>query len=244
MSSELYVNDQPVDQAAFGSLDADVPVTGVPGLDANEVVTQELRIWNVVLENLQPGPLTLRWVFHVNEELADGLTTTPAGTYDVTFKITVDESLAAEQGAPEPVVLLQQTAEVFDAFNAAVNAHDVDAALALFADDAVAEFPNQPPPNLHTGTDEIRTWLESDIANNIQVEVSDVKTAGDTVTAIGKVTVDGLPPDVVLQGTVEVTVKDGKITSFTFTLDDETLEKLGGTPLPAETVGSPAASAT
>lgn len=244
MSSELYVNDQLVDQSAFGSSDADVPVTGVPGLDANEVVTQELRIWNVVLENLQPGPLMLRWVFHVNEELSDGLTTTPAGTYDVTFKIAVDESLAVEQGAAEPVVLLQPTAEVFDAFNAAMNAHDVDAALALFAEDAVTEFPNQPPPNLYTGTDELRTWLESDIANNIQVEVSDVKTAGDTVTAIAKVKVDGLPPDVVLQGAVEVTVKDGKITSFTFTLDDETLEKLGGTPLPAETVGSPAASTT
>ena len=72
----------------------------------------------------------------------------------------------------------------------------------------------------------IRTWLESDIANNIQVEVTDVKTAGDTVTAIGKVTVDGLPPDLVLQGRVEVTVKDGKVTSFSFTLDDETLAKL------------------
>lgn len=119
-----------------------------------------------------------------------------------------------------------QTLKVFDAFNAAVNAHDVDAALALFADDAVAQFPNQPPPNVHTGTDEIRTWLEGDIANNIHVEVADDKTAGDTVTAIGMVQVDGLPPDLVLQGIVEVIVKDGKITSFTYTLDEETLAKL------------------
>ena len=115
---------------------------------------------------------------------------------------------------------------VFDAFNAAVNAHDVDAALALFAEDAVAEFPNQPPPNVYTGTDEIRAWLENDVKDNIQVEIEDAKTSGDTVSATGKVHVDSLPPDLTLVGAVEVIGKDGKITSFSYTLDDETLAKL------------------
>jgi hypothetical protein len=37
--------------------------------------------------------------------------------------------------------------DVFDAFNAAVNAHNIVTALNFFADDAIVQFPNQPPPN-------------------------------------------------------------------------------------------------
>jgi hypothetical protein len=225
-SSELYVNDKLVDQAAFGALDADVPVAGVPGQDPNEVLTVKARVWNVILENLTPGQFTMRLVWHASREVFDGAITSPAGDYDLTYKITVDPSLAAGGGAPAPVELVQQSTAVFDTFNAAVNAHDVEKALSFFADDAVASFPGQPPPNVNKGLDEIRTWLEDDIANNIHVEIENSNASGDTVKATAKVQVDSLPPDLTLVGTVEVTVKDGKITSFTYTLDAETLAKL------------------
>ena len=225
-SSELYLNGQEVDQEAFGRLDVEVPVTGVPGQDANEVLTLKARLWNVILENIRPGTFTMRMVWHVNREIFDGDVTSPAGDYDITYKIIVDPSLAASEGPPAPVELVQQSTAVFDAFNAAVNAHDGDLALSFFAEDAVARFPSQPPPNVNKGLDEIRTWLEDDIANNIHVEIENSNASGDSVKATAKVHVDDLPPDLTLVGTVEVIVKDGKITSFTYTLDDATLARL------------------
>lgn len=226
ISTELYVNGQMVDQAAFGSLDADVPISAAPGEDASKVLNVKLRAWNVALENLTPGQLELRYVRNVDRDLTDEMTTVPKGLYDITYKITVDASLAASEGTPAPVELIQQATAIFDAFNTAVNAHDVDKALSFFAEDAVAQFPNQPPPNINKGSAQIRTWLENDAKDNIHVEIENSKTSGDTVSATAKVDVDSLPPDLILVGTVEVTVKDGKITSFTYTLNDETVAKL------------------
>lgn len=125
-----------------------------------------------------------------------------------------------------PVELIEQPTAVFDAFNATVNTHDVDKALSFFAEDATVQFPNQPSSNQSTGHDEIRTWLANDAKDNIHVEIENAKTSGDTVSATAKVDVDSLPPDLILVGTVEVTVRNGKITSFSYTLNDETLAKL------------------
>jgi LPXTG-motif cell wall-anchored protein len=116
---------------------------------------------------------------------------------------------------------------VFTAFNIAVNAHDVDAALAFFADDAVVQFPNQPPPNIHRGRSEIRAWLQGDAAQHIQVRTENVQAAGDRVLCIGKADVDALRPlGITLVGTVEAVVQSGKISSFTFTLSADTLAEL------------------
>ena len=113
------------------------------------------------------------------------------------------------------------------AFNAAVNAHHVDAALAFFADDALVQFPNQPPPNSHRGTSEIRAWLQADAAQHIRLQTDNLQMAGDRVTGIGRVEVDTLRPvGITLEGPVETVVQGGKITSFTFTLSQDTLAKL------------------
>ncbi len=49
---------------------------------------------------------------------------------------------------------------VFEGFNAAVNAHDVDKALSYFADDAVASFPNNlPEPTRFAGKNKLRNWI-------------------------------------------------------------------------------------
>ena len=118
---------------------------------------------------------------------------------------------------------------VFDAFHVAVNAHDVEAALLLFADDALAQFPNQPPPNEYKGPSEIRTWLEQDVADNIHVSTDNIQVDGETVTAISQVNVDSVPPEITLEGLVEIRVQQGKITSFTYTLSEKTLEELMST---------------
>lgn len=109
VTSELYVNGQRVDQEAFGSQDAVVPNVGVPGHDPDEVVEMPLRTWNVALENLQPGPLELRVVQYVAHDLQDAVWTILEGTYDQTYKITVDESMPTSEGAPPPVALASDT---------------------------------------------------------------------------------------------------------------------------------------
>lgn len=133
----------------------------------------------------------------------------------------------------------QDPMAVVTAFNAAVNAHDVDAALALFAPDAVVRFPNQPPPNEYRGTQEIRTWLAADAAQHIQVATENVQVAGERVTWTGRVDIDDLRPlGITLVGTVEATVRDGTIASFSFTLSDETVAKLAA--IPAQPAALPA----
>ncbi len=120
---------------------------------------------------------------------------------------------------------------VFDGFHAAVNAHDVDAALAFFADDGVVQFPNQPPPNVFRGKTEIRAWLQGDADQHIQVKTEQVKVAGDTMTWIAKVDVDDVRPlGITIEGPAEAVIQGGKIKSFTFTLSDATLAKLQAAP--------------
>jgi hypothetical protein len=116
---------------------------------------------------------------------------------------------------------------VFDGFHAAVNAHDVDAALAFFADDAVVQFPNQPPPNVYRGTAEIRAWLQGDADQHIQVTTEQLNLAGDKLTWIGKVVTDDVRGlGITIEGPAEAIIQGGKITSFSFTLSDATLAKL------------------
>jgi hypothetical protein len=82
------------------------------------------------------------------------------------------------------------------------------------------------PPRCRNRLIAIRTWLEADAKDNIHVEIENSSTSGDSVKATAKVQAYSLPPDLTLVGAVEVTVKDGKIMSFTYTLDDATLAKL------------------
>ena len=100
---EVYVDGQMIDEPAFGSVDADVPVQALPGQTADEVTNVKLRVWNIVLENLTPGQLTLRHVMRLDKPLVQGTATMPAGVYDYTYNITVDANAAAPQGEPAPV---------------------------------------------------------------------------------------------------------------------------------------------
>ncbi len=100
---EVYINGQLIDESAFGSVDADVPVLALPGQAADEVLMVKLRVWNIVLENLTPGTFTLHHVMRLDEPMIQGTATMPAGVYDYTYKITVDPDFKAPEGEPAPV---------------------------------------------------------------------------------------------------------------------------------------------
>jgi hypothetical protein len=88
---ELYLDGQAIDLNAFGTFDADLPQTGLPGYGADEEVITKLRSWDVLLTNLKPGAHTLRSVLHVSEMVNDGLTgETAPGTYELDVNFTIE----------------------------------------------------------------------------------------------------------------------------------------------------------
>jgi len=134
-----------------------------------------------------------------------------------------------------PVAVYAQVTDpllVILAFNDAGNAHDVNAELALIADDAVANFPGQ-SPDVYTGKDQIRTWLHNDAADNIHIESRNHQVVGDKVTWVGTISSDSIRNIGVsfIEGPAEALVQEGKIKSFTFTLNQESLAKLEAFPV-------------
>ena len=87
---ELYLDDRQVDLDAFGTYDADLRQTGLPGHDPNEEVITNLRSWDVVLVNPTAGAHTLRSVLHLSQQVDDGFHTTEAGTYELVVNFTVE----------------------------------------------------------------------------------------------------------------------------------------------------------
>jgi hypothetical protein len=114
------------------------------------------------------------------------------------------------------------------ALDEAVNAWRLEAALALFGDDAVASFPGQPEPNRFAGKEQIRSWLQSDISEGIHVEASERQAQGERVTWTGRISLAawrerGIPP---IEGQAEAIVRDGRIVSFTYAVSPESLARL------------------
>jgi hypothetical protein len=96
----------------------------------------------------------------------------------------------------------------------AENAHDVNAALALFADDAVVTHA--------TGTlrtrDEIRAWQTELATGNFKATITTPQVTGERATFSGTVELDtlrslGVSP---MESTWDVTVQQGKVKTFTF----------------------------
>jgi len=121
--------------------------------------------------------------------------------------------------------------EVLAAMEDALNAGDVDTAMALFTDDAVVKLvPAIPPssPDTYTGAEEIRAWFEELVAMNFEIHIEVLEVEGDTVTTRTSTWVDptremGVAP---LVATEVYTVQAGKIKGFTWTISDESLAKI------------------
>jgi hypothetical protein len=138
------------------------------------------------------------------------------------------------QAQPKPEEILADMAD-------ALNAGDVDATMAFFADDAVVKLvPALPPgsPGTYTGAEEIRSWFEELVAGNFEIDVEVVDVDGDTVTTRTSTWMDdtrelGIAP---LVATETYTIRDGKIRGFTWAMSEESLAKVQAALRPTMTV--------
>jgi acetyl esterase/lipase len=107
----------------------------------------------------------------------------------------------------------------------AVNAQDLDAALKLFAEDAVV---NTGGPAPFSGKEEIQGWLEGMFADNFHLEIEIVEVTGDEVVEQDTMTMDSVSDLGLgsLQGTSEITVQDGKITALDFAFSEKSAAEL------------------
>jgi len=131
--------------------------------------------------------------------------------------------------------------EMLADMESALDAGDVDATMALFADDAVVKLvPALPPgsPDTYSGAEEIRGWFDELMAGNFEIDVEVLDVDGDTVTTRTSTWMDatremGVAP---LVATETYTIRDGKIRGFTWAISDESLAKIQAAMAPAMTV--------
>ena len=132
-------------------------------------------------------------------------------------------------------------AAVVTAAYEAWNAGDVDAYVALVADDAVVDMPGF---GTYTGLEEIRAWMEGLMPLNPQMEFEILQVEGDTVTLESSYTDDDFRAlGVVLEADEVIVVQDGKVKSDTWVATDESMAELqaamaalpetGGGPYPS-----------
>lgn len=138
-------------------------------------------------------------------------------------------TLAAALLAATPVP--EETRAAFDAFVTAWNAHDLDAALARFDDDAALTYVREPGPSTASkvladvesrGKEEIRAFLE-DSLDGFHADVLEPKVEVDRVSAKARVRAEGytrLGLDGV-DARFEARVRAGRVVSLVFSLTPE-----------------------
>ena len=124
-------------------------------------------------------------------------------------------------------VFFNETEQVVKETIDAWNAGDAASLKVLFADDATVCFPDW-GVECTTGAEEIGAWIDELVGANFTIELESLEVEGDTVTVIAKVWADptrelGVAP---LITTDIYTVQDGKISSQTSTLTEESSAKL------------------
>lgn len=136
--------------------------------------------------------------------------------------------------------------KVMEAYDLALNAGNVEGALALFADDAVLTTQQ----GQLVGKEQIRTWLERVVAQNSRVEPVNRQVNGDKVTwqsNFFRKDIASLSNEP-LAANAEAVVQAGKIKSFSSILTDEAQAKLAAAqpapetaaPAPAQNTAAPA----
>ena len=159
----------------------------------------------------------------------------PSGQTTVEWSLRLKKTVAAllaivlsvVLASPMTVAAQEDPGALLQAFLETYNAHDVEASLALFADDAVLTEPSwedMTAVTTLTGHDEIRGWLApAEGESPDQVTLGEIVVDGDTATAPFEAEIPdmeefGLSP---LVGTVEIVAVDGKIAQFNITYDEE-----------------------
>jgi ketosteroid isomerase-like protein len=106
----------------------------------------------------------------------------------------------------------------------ALDAGDVEAALALYAADAVLDLGGF---GKYSGKDELRAAFENEVSLNAHWEVSDFQVEGNTATFKSQYTSDAMRAlGVTLEATEVIVVQDGKITTDTWTVTEESMAAL------------------
>jgi hypothetical protein len=140
-----------------------------------------------------------------------------------------------------PIPLYAQAADPVDvvmALNEAANAGDLEAQIALFAEDAVYTL-IPPPPGVSgplVGKEAIRARRQGLASLNAEGGIEILEVSGDTITALSTYADDELRSLGIdfIEGVEEYTVQDGKITTYTWTATDESLAKLMAAMPPPE----------
>ena len=127
--------------------------------------------------------------------------------------------------APKPDQVALQLVE-------AINAQDLEAALALFAEDAVVTSVSPEP---FEGKAEIQGWLEGMISDNFHLEEVIAEVNGNVVVGHDTMSMDSMSFYGIdtLTGVSETTVENGEITALNFSFSDETLADMGAAPFVA-----------
>jgi len=143
-----------------------------------------------------------------------------------------------------PTILFAQAMtpeEVVTAMIEAEEAGDLEAGIALLADDVVYSVlpvtPIDMPGPTIVGKDAIRAYWEAIAARNFDVTREITGVEGNTVTTLFRY-VDDAVRSLGLEfteGTEEFVIQDGKITEWTATMSDESVDELMAA-LPPETV--------
>ncbi|MCB9142529.1 MAG: nuclear transport factor 2 family protein [Anaerolineales bacterium] len=105
----------------------------------------------------------------------------------------------------------------------ALNAGDVDAAVALIADNAIFDMADGEPLN---GADQFRELFDYLVAGHFRIEATPKNTDGGTVTTDTKTWGDGIPGGGPNIATEVYVVEGGKITSITWTPTEETMANM------------------
>ncbi len=127
----------------------------------------------------------------------------------------------------------------------AENAHNVDAAVAFFADDAVVTLPT----GQFTTRDQIRGWQSELAAGNFKATIGTPQVSGERVTFSGSVELDtfrnlGIER---MDSNWDITVQQGKVKTFTFTFTAESGARLQAAlapPAPSQPIARTGASAS
>jgi hypothetical protein len=177
-----------------------------------DTVTVVAEVWADSTRELGIAPLVTQDVYAVER----GQITRQTSTLTEESAAKMMEAMAAAERMA-----------VVNAVNEAWNAGDVETLKTLFAEDAVACFPDWGDECTH-GAEEIAGWIEELVAEDFVIEPESVEVTGDTVTVVAEVWAHsarelGIAPLV----TQDVyAVERGQITRQTSTLTEESAKKL------------------
>jgi len=146
---------------------------------------------------------------------------TPGQTPAARYPLSLAALLA--QAEPQPVGPATETAALAGRFEAALNAGQVDQALALFADTAEVKI----PPDRYVGLHQIGDWLGYLAGIHFMIEPGFRRVVGERASWSAEIRSDfldrlGLPS---LNGTASLIVQDGRIQNYTFFLSEDSAHR-------------------